>query len=90
MSAVGSLARIISMSAPPELIQIARNLRHPAVSQSGVTKLNDAWALLAVVRKDAVTPLEEVERQAGGFPVVYRIEPESPPVARPAFPLKGE
>ena len=78
------------MSAPDELIQIARNLRHPDVTQSGVTKLGGAWALRAVVRKDAITPLEEVERQAGGFPVVYCIEPESPPVARPAFPLEGE
>lgn len=32
----------------------------------------------------------EIEAMTGGYPVVYDEEPASPPVARPAYPGRGE
>jgi hypothetical protein len=80
------------MAAPKLLRQITETISHPALTQSGETKTSDGrWALLARIRQG--TPpsvLEEIERMAEGFPVVFEEEADHLPVARPAYPAQGE
>jgi hypothetical protein len=73
---------------PPErLLKLAGSIRDPLVVQSGVTTTADGeWALYVTVPSDASVPIQSVETQAGGFPVVYEAEPKEPPRAGPAFP----
>ena len=80
-----------SSPAPAELVALAGSLSHPAVEQTGLTTTMDGrWALLVRVPRGTPTPLAEVEQAAGGHPVVYQPAPDPPPVARPAFPERGE
>jgi hypothetical protein len=76
---------------PPErLIELADTVRDPLVIQSGVTTTADGrWALYVTVPADATVPIPSVERQAGGYPVVYEAEPDEPPRAGPAYPGRG-
>lgn len=79
------------MAAPKSLIDISERFEHPCVAQTGVTLTADGrWALYVQLRKGTRQPVPDVERLAGGFPVVYDEEPETLPVARPAYPSRGE
>jgi hypothetical protein len=75
---------------PDRLLKLAESIRDPLVVQSGVTTTTDGqWALYVTVPNDATVPIQSVETQAGGFPVVYEAEPKEPPRAGPAFPAGG-
>ena len=76
---------------PPErLVELAERISDPLVVRSGVTTTTDGrWALYVTVPRDATVPVDSVESQAGGFPVVYEAEPQEPPRAGPAFPGRG-
>lgn len=79
------------MSVPKRLVEACLHLRHPDVTEVGVTRTPDGrWALFAQVRQGTPTPLREVEEMAGEFPVLYEEEPEVMQIARPAFPGRGE
>lgn len=81
----------LSPSPPSDLLKLADSLSHPLVVQSGITTTpNGRWALLVRVRSGVAIPLCEVDQAAGEHPVVYQQAPDSPQVARPAFPARGE
>ncbi len=76
---------------PAALIEVLDRLDDPLVVQSGVTTTPDGrWALFVAVPREADVPLAGIERQAAGFPVVYQAAPLEAPIARPAFPGRGE
>ena len=76
---------------PPDLLEIADSLSHPLVAQTGITTTKEGrWALLVRVQHGTPTPIREVEVAAGEHPVIYQVIPDVPPVARPAFPGRGE
>ena len=62
------------------------------VAKVGLTTTADGnWAVKVWLRKGAEPPVPAVESAAGdGVPVIYASEPDSPPLARPAFPMLGE
>jgi hypothetical protein len=76
------------MPAPDELIKISEKaISHPNVTKAGITKAPDGhYALLATVSKGTSTPIPEIEAMAEDYPVIYREETDSPPVAWPAKP----
>ena len=82
------LPGIPTIAEPPErLIELADSVRDPLVVQSGVTTTADGrWALYVTVPADAPVPIPNVERQAGGYPVVYEAEPAEPVRAGPSQP----
>jgi hypothetical protein len=66
-------------------------LRHPAVAKAGFTTTDEGrWALKLWLRRDVPVPPEDLAHQLAGLPVVYDEEPAAPPVARPAYPARGE
>jgi hypothetical protein len=75
---------------PPEkLVELTERVCDPCVIQTGLTTTADGrWALYVTVPADADVPIPAVEKQAGGFPVVYEAEPAQPPRAGPAFPRR--
>jgi hypothetical protein len=75
---------------PAEIRRLSQQLRHPDVANVGLTTTSKGeWALLVRVKGAVTGPIPEVERQAKGHPVIYA--PAGPmPVARPAFPGRGE
>ena len=78
-------------SPPEDLVRLSASLKHPAVTQAGITTTEDGeWALLVKVRPGTTTPLDEVEQTSMGYPVIYAAAPASLPVARPAYPKQGE
>lgn len=76
---------------PPALERAKGEVRGlPAVARAGLTTTGDGrWALAVWVRRGEPEPTEEVKRLSNGFPVVWRRE-AAPPVARPAYPDRGE
>jgi len=74
---------------PARLRELSETLQHPDVANVGLTTTSSGdWALLVRVRPGS-GPIPDVERQAGGHPVIY--EQAGPiPVARPAYPERGE
>jgi hypothetical protein len=76
------------MPVPNELIKISEKvISHPEITKAGITKTAEGqYALLATVRKNATTPVAEIEEIAKGFPVIYQHEEDSLPVAWPAKP----
>jgi hypothetical protein len=83
--------RPLTPDPPTALVAIADTLTHPDVTRVGLTTTSTGeWALMVRIRLGRPTPIPEVEAHAGGYPVVYQDEPRSPPVARPAYPAKGE
>ncbi len=79
------------MGVPAQLLEACVHVRHPDVTEVGVTRTPDGrWALFVQVRQGTATPLCAIEAMAGDFPVLYEEEPESMPIARPAFPGRGE
>jgi hypothetical protein len=76
---------------PRELVEAADALRHRDVTRVGLTTTSEGdWALMVRTRPGTPTPIEDVERASKGHPVVYDVEPDEPPVARPAYPSRGE
>jgi hypothetical protein len=76
---------------PPALYAAQEAVSHAGPSRVGVTTTRDGdWALMVRVPQGTATPIAEVEAASGGFPVIYQYEPEEPPVARPAYPRRGE
>lgn len=76
---------------PEELVKVADTLDHPDVSRVGLTTTEDGrWALMAYVRAGASVPIPEVEEATGSHPVVYEPESGTWPIARPAYPARGE
>ncbi len=83
--------RPLSPEPPDDLAAAARSVHHPDITRCGLTTTEDGrWALIVRVRRGTVTPVPEVEALTGNHPVVYEDEPDEPPVARPAYPNKGE
>jgi hypothetical protein len=76
---------------PRRLVQIAGSLNHPDITRVGLTTTTDGrWALMVRVNSGTQIPIREVEDASRGFPVVYQDEPDEPPIARPAYPGRGE
>jgi hypothetical protein len=78
---------------PPASLKRAKAeaLKQPEVARAGFTTTDDGrWALRVWLRHGARAPLAAIESRCAGEPVVYDEEPESPPVARPAYPSLGE
>jgi len=77
---------------PPErLVKIASALVHPDVTRAGVTTTSKGeWALFVRLRPGTRTPVPEIAALAADYPVVYEDEPAGYPVARPAYPDRGE
>lgn len=76
---------------PPAVIRrLSESIRHPSIASAGLTTTSSGdWALLVRVKPGVKVPIPEIERQAQGHPIVY--QPARPmPVARPAFPDRGE
>lgn len=72
-------------------MRIADTLAHPSVTRVGLTTTESGeWALAVRVPRGANLPLPDLEQRCRDFPVVYDYEPEEPPVARPAYPGRGE
>jgi hypothetical protein len=72
---------------PGELVEIVNSLNDPAVTRIGLTTTADGrWALAVRVMPGTAVPVKAVEEAGRGYPVVYQEEPESWPVARPAYP----
>lgn len=80
------------MPAPEPLLRVCDNLKHPAVMECGLTKTqSNQWALWVKVRRGTEVPVAEIDAMAEGFPIVYEVDEASElPVARPAFPARGE
>ena len=76
---------------PANLVEEIRKISHNDVVSAGLTTTaNGEWAALVRVGRDAQTPIAEVERLLAGFPIIFETSPEHPPVARPAYPDRGE
>jgi hypothetical protein len=84
-------ARPVTPEPPARLVEIVDSLTHSDVTRVGLTTTSKGeWALMVRVRPGQRTPIADLEGRTGGYPVVYMDEPPSPPVARPAYPAKGE
>lgn len=76
---------------PAGLTKIADTIRLPSGYQSGLTISPEGyWALLVRVPSGTATPVASIESLATGYPVVYQVLPTRIPVARPAYPSRGE
>jgi hypothetical protein len=76
---------------PKELLRLAESLAHPAVTRIGLTTTERGeWALMVRVPPGTALPLPDLEERCRPFSVVYQYEPQEPPVARPAYPSRGE
>lgn len=72
---------------PEQLVALADIVHDPLVIQSGITTTPDGrWALYLTVPANTKVPIASIERGARGFPVVYEPEPQTPPIAGPAYP----
>lgn len=76
---------------PPQLAAIADAISHPAVMRSGITTTTTGeWALLVVVKDGTSYPIPAIQALCGNFPVIYQEVEGRMPIARPAYPGKGE
>lgn len=76
---------------PEGLAELAGSLQHPAIVRTGVTTTGSGrWAVLVVVKKNTTLPLHAIEQICTGYPVIYQEDSGRMPVARPAYPQKGE
>ena len=80
-----------SAEPPDDLAATAASLAHPDITRSGLTTTADGeWALMVRVKPGTPTPIQAIEEASGSHPVVYDDEPGEYPVARPAYPDRGE
>lgn len=80
-----------SPNPPDELIRLADSVAHPSVTRVGLTTTEQGdWALMVRVPPGTSLPLQDLEAECHPFPVIYQHEPDEPPVARPAYPGRGE
>ena len=78
-------------SEPPAALREAQKAVSGMHSRVGLTTTREGdWALIVRIPRGTEWPLPEVEAASGGFPVIYQYEPENLPVARPAYPDRGE
>ncbi len=83
--------RPASPEPPSKLVELTNSLRNPAVTKVGLTTTADgSWALMVCVRPGTHTPVKAVEEVCPDYPIVYQEEPDELPVARPAYPARGE
>jgi hypothetical protein len=76
---------------PAELLAARDSLSVTGVTRVGLTTTADGeWGLIVRVPQGTSTPIAAVEAASHGFPVIYQVEPERLPVARPAYPGRGE
>lgn len=77
--------------APPETLRtLVDRISHGSVAQKGITTTEDGeWALLVRVYPNQASPAAYLQAQAHGIPVIME-EVGDAPVARPAYPAKGE
>ena len=76
---------------PAGLIEAQKAVSGTRATRVGLTTTHDGdWALMVRIPRGSEWPLPDVEAASGGFPVIYQYEPEQPPVARPAYPDRGE
>lgn len=79
------------MSAPEELKALKEQVRRLAdVERVGFTMRDGRWILAVWLRKGVPSPLPGLGFEARGFEIVYGTVPGRMPVARPAFPRRGE
>ncbi|MGI8550900.1 MAG: hypothetical protein ACR2PL_08960 [Dehalococcoidia bacterium] len=65
--------------------------KHVGVAKVGLTTTDDGrWAVKVWLRKGAQPLTSDESELYQGHPIVYEPEPESIPVARPAYPGRGE
>jgi hypothetical protein len=80
-----------SAEPPADLAAVAASIAHPSVTRSGLTTTADGdWALMVRVKSGTATPIRAIEQACSGHPVIYEDERQEPPVARPAYPDRGE
>jgi hypothetical protein len=83
-----------AQTTPPSSVERAKAVarKHAEVARVGLTTTADGrWAVKVWLRTGAHPPLRDVESAAGNdVSIVYDSAPETPPVARPAFPALGE
>ncbi|HEY8008459.1 MAG TPA: hypothetical protein VIE66_17060 [Methylocella sp.] len=76
---------------PHGLAEAVKALDHPDIVNAGLTTTTTGlWAAMIRVRRGTRTPIPDVDRRLAGFPVIYETAPDQLPVARPAFPDRGE
>jgi hypothetical protein len=76
---------------PAKLLEAQKALSGARVSRVGLTTTRDGdWALMVRVPRGTQCPVPEVEAAKRGFPVIYQYDGEHSPIARPAYPAKGE
>lgn len=81
----------VSPDPPVELVDITNSMSVPEVTRAGLTTTAEGrWALLVRVRPGTPTPVKAVEEICREYPVIYQEEPQELPVARPAYPARGE
>jgi hypothetical protein len=81
----------LSPEPPPALVQVVNCLKNRLHYQVGLTTTPEGeWALLVRVKLATTIPLAEVESLRGNFPVIYELDSETIPEARPAYPQLGE
>ncbi|MCP3402989.1 hypothetical protein [Bradyrhizobium sp. CCGB20] len=80
-----------SAEPPRGLVEAVNAIAHPDVENAGLTTTTSGeWAAMVRVRRGRPTPIPDVDSQLAGFPVIYETASNEPPVARPAFPDRGE
>jgi hypothetical protein len=83
--------RPVSPEPPSKLVEITKTVSDAAVTRVGLTTTTDGrWALMVRVKPGTPIPVKAVEEASSDYPVIYQEEPEEPPVARPAYPARGE
>lgn len=76
---------------PAKLLEALDAVSGARVSRAGLTTTEEGdWALMVRIPRGSEWPIADVEAASGGFPVIYQYEPEQLPVARPAYPDRGE
>lgn len=84
--------RYRSSDPPAALEQAKAEVRnHPDVARVGLTMTEDGrWALMVWPREGVEPPIGDLDRLFTDYPIVYESEPPNLPIARPAYPSKGE
>lgn len=83
--------RPVTPEPPDGLRDLADSFRHPGITRVGLTTTaKGEWALFVGVPRGAAVPIDDVEQAADGYPVIYDHDPDDLPVARPAYPDRGE
>jgi hypothetical protein len=76
---------------PRGLAEAVKAFAHPDVENVGLTTTSSGeWAVMVRVHRFSPTPIPDVDSHFAGFPLIYETAPNEFPVARPAYPDRGE